>query len=87
MEGESVTVIGIAKNGKEGALVQTADGPYSIDGLQAWDDAQLNRQVEVIGRLAIENISEEDLKTDEGEWKAGTPGERKILVEASWNFK
>ena len=87
MENESITVTGIAKNGKEGALVLTDNGPYYIQGLETWEESILNKEVEVTGVLRIENADKEDLRTETGEWKSGTEGDRMIIEEAMWKEK
>ena len=82
------TVYGIAKNGKEGALVITdKNEPVYVDGLDAWDSELLNKSIEVTGTLSVETLSEEDLKNEQGEWKQGISGQRKILLNASWKLK
>lgn len=83
---EKFTVRGIARNGKAGALLQTDEGVFYIDGLSAWNDGLLNQNVEVTGSVEIEKTSEQDLLNEAGEWRAGISGEKKTLVGAMWKL-
>lgn len=83
---EKLTVRGIARNGKGGALLQTTDGVFYIDGLTAWNEGLLNQQVEVTGSVESEKVDEQDLISDGGEWRAGFSGEKKTLVGAMWKL-
>ena len=85
MEGQTVTVIGIAQNGKDGALVLTEAGEaYYVDGLSAWDEKMHRKQVGVTGILKIETFNEENLVNEKGERSAGTTGMKKIIQQATW---
>lgn len=83
---EKITLTGIARNGKGGALLQTTDGVFYIDGLTAWNEGLLNQQVEVTGSVEMEKVDEQDLISDAGEWRAGFSGEKKTLVGAMWKL-
>lgn len=83
---EKITLTGIARNGKGGALLQTTDGVFYIDGLSAWNECLLNQQVEVTGSVEMEKVDEQDLISDAGEWRAGFSGEKKTLVGAMWKL-
>ncbi|WKZ60444.1 MAG: hypothetical protein QY309_02995 [Cyclobacteriaceae bacterium] len=83
---EKITLTGIARNGKGGALLQTTDGVFYIDGLSAWNEGLLNQQVEVTGSVEMEKVDEQDLISDAGEWRAGFSGEKKTLVGAMWKL-
>lgn len=83
---DKITLTGIARNGKEGALVQTTEGVFYIDGLSAWNEGLLNQQVEVTGSVEMEKVDEQDLISDAGEWRAGFSGEKKTLVGAMWKL-
>ena len=83
---EKLITRGIARNGKGGALLQTPDDVFYIDGLSAWNEGLLNQQVEVTGSVEIEKINEQGLTNEAGEWRTGFSGERKILVGAMWKL-
>jgi hypothetical protein len=83
---DKITITGLARNGKAGALLQTSDGVFYIDGLSAWNDGLLNQNVEVTGVVKIEKADEQDVTNEAGEWRAGFSGERKILVGAMWKL-
>jgi hypothetical protein len=83
---DKITLTGIARNGKGGALLQTTNGVFYIDGLSAWNEGLLNKNVEVTGSVEIENTSEQDLLNEAGEWRAGISGEKKTLVGAMWKL-
>ncbi|MBX2970709.1 MAG: hypothetical protein KF803_15160 [Cyclobacteriaceae bacterium] len=83
---DKIILTGIARNGKGGALLQTTDGVFYIDGLSTWNEGLLNQQVEVTGSVEIEKIDEQDLISDAGERRAGFSEEKKILVGAMWRI-
>ncbi len=49
--GQQVTVQGIAKNAKLGAVLETSDGLLWLDGVLAWPEQVLGQQVSVSGML------------------------------------
>lgn len=83
---DKINLTGIARNGKGGALLQTTDDVFYIDGLSAWNEGLLNQNVEVTGVVKIEKADEQDVTNEAGEWRAGFSGERKILVGAMWKL-
>ena len=88
MEGKAITVVGIAQNGKDGALVLTDDREtYYLDGLDSWDEDVHGKQVKVTGTLKIETLSEDDLVNEKGEYSAGMTGEKKMIHDARWEVK
>lgn len=83
---DKITLTGIARNGKEGALVQTTEGVFYIDGLSAWNEGLLNQNVEVTASIEIEKTDNQDLLNEAGEWRTGISGEKKTLVGAMWKL-
>lgn len=83
---DKITLTGIARNGKAGALLQSDEGVFYIDGLSAWNDGLLNQNVEVTGSVEIEKTSEQDLRNEASEWRTGISGEKKTLVGAKWKL-
>ena len=85
MEDQNITVIGIARNGKDGALVLTKeDSVYYVDGLEFWDDSINGNEISVTGILKIESLSTNEMKNEKDEWKAGVVGDKKIIYHATW---
>ena len=87
MRDQLVIITGTAQNGKAGALVKNGDGDtYYLDGLSTWPTDMINKQVAVTGNLKIETLSEDELKNEQGEWKAGMSGEVRLLKNATWKL-
>lgn len=87
MKDQEITVIGTARNGKGNALIVTKERvAYYIDGLDSWETAVEGKEISVTGILTVETLTEEDLKNEQGEWKQGVSGERKIISKAHWQF-
>ena len=85
MEDQNITVIGIARNGKDGALVLTKnDSVYYVDGLEFWEESINGKEVSIMGVLKIESLSANEMKNEEGEWKAGVVGDKKTIRNAKW---
>lgn len=85
MEDQNITVIGIARNGKEGALVLTKeDSVYYVGGLEFWEDSINGREISVAGVLKIESLPTNEIKNEKGEWKAGVVGDKKTIHNAKW---
>ena len=87
MKDQEITVIGIARNGKGSALIITKDSiNYFINGMDSWEPAVEGKEISVTGILTVETMTEEDLKNEQGEWKQGVAGDRKILTKARWQL-
>jgi len=87
MNDQLVRITGVAQNGKAGALVKTNDGKaYYIEGLNAWPLDIHNKQVTVSGKLKTETVDENEMKNEQGEWKAGLVGEIKTIRNAVWKL-
>ncbi len=87
MKDEEVTVIGTARNGKGNALIVTKERvAYYIEGLDFWEVAVEGKEISVTGILNVETLTEEDLRNEQGEWKQGVTGDRKIISKARWQF-
>lgn len=84
---QEITVVGIARNGKGSAMVVTKDKVnYSINGLDSWEPVVEGKEISVTGILMVETMTEEELKNEQGEWKQGVTGERKIITKARWRL-
>jgi hypothetical protein len=87
MKDQEITVIGTARNGKGNTLIVTKEMvTFYIDGLDSWETTVEGREISVTGILIVETLTEEDLKNEEGEWKQGVAGDRKIISKARWQF-
>jgi len=85
MEEQSITVMGIARNGKDGALISTQeDSVYYIEGLEFWEASLNGKEISVTGVLHIESSSVDEMKNEKDEWKAGVVGDKKIIRSAKW---
>ena len=85
MEDQNITVIGIARNGKDGALVLTKEhSVYYVDGLEFWEDSINGKEISVMGVLKIDSLATNEMKNEKGEWKAGVVGDKKAIRNAKW---
>ncbi len=87
MEENKVTIIGVAKNAKMGAIILTKDQDvYYIDGLHSWDEVVYQKEVKVTGILKLETFKAEDLKNKKGEYKQGIAGDKKTILKPIWEI-
>jgi hypothetical protein len=84
--GDTITVTGIALNAKLGAIVQTDNSTYYVEGLESWSDIFFKKGVEVKGILKTETHKEEDLKDDKGNYIQGMVGEKRTITQAVWKI-
>jgi hypothetical protein len=78
------TYTGIAQNAKAGAcLIDDKGITYFIEGLDAWKDNVLKKQVKVKGILIIKKQTEE-LKNEKGEYSAGSEGDIYIIINPKY---
>ena len=85
MEDQTITITGTAHNGKDGALiVAKVDEVYYIDGLEFWDESIQGKTVSVTGQLKTESLIANEIRNENGEWKTGVVGDKKIILEAQW---
>ena len=84
MVGKEITLTGIAKNARAGAVLLTKDNvPYYIEGVESWDDDIMDKRIEVSGTLKIETLAG-DLQNEKGEWTAGMSGDKLTIVNPTW---
>jgi len=87
MNNQEITVNGTARNGKGNAMIVMKERiTYYINGLDSWEPALEGKEISVTGILVVETLTEEDLKNEQGEWKQGVVGERKIITTARWQL-
>ncbi len=85
MKDQSITVTGIARNGKDGALISTKeDSVYYIDGLDFWEASVNGKEISITGVLHIESFGVDEMKSERGEWKAGIVSDQKTIRNATW---
>lgn len=85
MEDQNMTVTGIARNGKDGALILTKeDSVYYIDGLELWEASVNGKEISITGVLHIESAAVDEMKNERDEWKAGVVGDKKTIRNAKW---
>ena len=80
MKDVEVTIRGIAKNTKSGAIVISEKSKlYYIDGIDSWTDNISGKKVKVTGILNVKIYKEEDLKNEDGGWIQGVEGEKNTI--------
>lgn len=86
--GERITVVGIAHNAKDGAILKTADSTiYYMDELNQWGSQYLNQTVEVSGLHHVTTLDKAGLQNEKGEHRAGISGTRHSLSKISYTLK
>ncbi|MBL7871216.1 MAG: hypothetical protein JNM78_06370 [Cyclobacteriaceae bacterium] len=81
----TITVSGLAQNGKGGALLLTLDSLiYYIEGVDFWNAEVVGKKIQATGILRIETVTEGELKNELGEYSQGVVGDRRILTEVKW---
>ena len=84
-DAKRITVIGVAKNDKGGAMVISKNDKraYFMDGLEYWDDSILENEVKVTGKLVVEQNppqkDDEDIRQD-------IEGEKRTLLKPKWKL-
>lgn len=78
------TVVGRAENARGGAVIVTSDGPVYVEGLAAWDDGLLHRQVKAVGVRKVKQLLPPATKNEKGEWTQGAEGQQEVLEGAQW---
>jgi hypothetical protein len=82
--GEMVTVIGIAENAHQGAVVTLSDGnEVYVDGLRWWDNGLLRERVMVTGTLREKKLAP-DPEDNGGIVSHGMFGESLVLEGPTW---
>lgn len=83
-----VIISGIAQNAKEGAVIETTDMIYYLEGLHSWDTSVSGKKVEVKGDLIKETpvAGGEELKDKGGKWKQGSIGDKYIIAHPTWKI-
>ena len=82
----SQVVIGTAKNAKLGAVVDSKDGVFYVDGLDQWPDDMLDKTVQVTGKVARKALSPSPTVGPNGERSTGAAGSQRVLLSATWKL-
>lgn len=88
--GKTVTIEGIARDAKAGAVVVNADNePIFIDGLESWPAEFSGKQVRVSGVLVQKQNFPSATVDSNGAISQGTEGEQleSVLTNAKWELK
>ncbi len=80
----AVTVIGVARNGKAGALVSGNKATFYIDGLRQWPSAVRGKRVQVKGFAAQRKLAPDPVVGKDGAVSAGMKGKAAVLTQATW---
>jgi hypothetical protein len=80
-EKHEITVIGISKNAKIGAVIVTGNNLYYIDRLNVWKKNILDKKLKVTGVLKIEKFH---IENEDGILTQGMEGEKTTLMNAHW---
>ena len=85
--GKKVEVIGTAQNAKIGAIIETKNEIYHIDGLNFWSDDIVGKRIRVKGTLHIVERKPAEINA-EGLIEQGfdKPIIQKIIKNAKWKL-
>jgi hypothetical protein len=78
-----ITIVGMAQQAKEGAIVKSDSGHYYVDGLDEWDEKYYGKKVKVTGRLIVE--VHEARSTYPGEFQE-LAGKKATLKRPKWSL-
>jgi len=83
--GANVTIEGVARNAKAGAVVLIDDHTsVYVAGLDCWNGVTEGKQVSVTGTLR--KRGGDNVVNAKGEYSAGIPGDHLVLEHATWTL-
>jgi hypothetical protein len=83
--GQTVTLIGTARNAHSGAVVLLDDGSaIYIDGKNRWEKPWNQKRIEATGRLDREKLAPDPEVNEQGEVSHGMKGTALVLRDATW---
>ena len=83
--GQKITIIGIAKDAKGGAVLLTSDKvPIYIKGLDSWSPELFNKQLKVTGMLKEEKFIPDPIIDENGSISTGAYGDQLVLEDAEF---
>jgi len=84
--GQDVTLLGLAKDAKGGAVIITTDNNVIyIKGLQSWSPDMADSLVSVTGLLKREKIIPDPITEKDGAISTGAFGEQLVIVNAKYS--
>ncbi len=78
-----ITVIGIALDEKDGAIVETEQGNYWLEELDRWDEKYYGKKVKVTGKLVIKTYKKQSTDSIQVQEHVGTV---RILKRPKWKL-
>lgn len=83
--GQRVTLVGIARDAHQGAVVLLSDDtPVYLRGVFAWDDDWDRKRVRVTGLLKKRKLAPDPTTNAKGEVSHGMYGESLVIEEPTW---
>jgi hypothetical protein len=82
--GQRVSVVGVARDARMGAVVLLADTPVYVVGLDAWPTELHGQRVRVEGRVEERKLAPDPSVGPDGAQTAGMEGVAWVLAEATW---
>jgi hypothetical protein len=87
MVGQSVTLVGTARNAVLGALVVLSDNStVYVDGLESWDKATDRKKIKVTGTLRKKKLAPDPVTNEKGEHSHGMVGSSMVIEDAKWEI-
>ena len=85
--GQRVSLIGIARDAKGGAVLVTESGSVLyVKGLSSWSSELINKQVSISGLIKTEKIIPDPKISEDGGISAGAIGEQLVLENAKYSL-
>ena len=80
---KKITVVGIAEDSKDAAIVVTDTYYYIVDGLNAWSNKYHGKKVKVTGTPVIEEHKKQSTDSIQVQERVGT---WRIIKKAKWSL-
>jgi len=83
--GQKITILGIAKDAKGGAVLLTSGKvAIYIKGLDSWPPELFNKQLKVTGMLKEEKFIPDPIIDENGSISTGAYGDQLVLIDAEF---
>ena len=83
--GQKITILGIAKDAKGGAVLLTSDKePIYIKGLDSWTPELFDKQLKVTGVLKEEKFIPDPIIDEDGSISTGAYGNQLVLEDTEF---
>ncbi len=84
---QEVTIRGVARNARMGAVVLTPDRtPVYVVGLEEWDDDLDGESIQATGTLRRRSLAPDPIVDAEGNISHGIAGTNLVLEGATWSL-